>query len=1155
MNTDFHSRILVVAARGLLEAGLTQFLQALGYRVLSTDDVRQALDCLTQPEIHLLIADLSLDPAQVLSFLRQAWQRRPELPAIVVSDYASAGKATEALRLGAYDYVLKPIDYERLRVSLQKGLEQTERLGKSRKLAARLTAANEIWRKLPSLLDAQAISQRVVDELEQLIPCERLAFYLLDLNTGRLTMAACLGLSDEQVRRAEATAMERHPGWVVQHRQPLFVPDTRHDERVTYEGSLHHSVCVIHMPLVHESQVLGVLAVGSDQPYAFDHADLSFLESLALQISVTLENARLHRAMQRRLETLNTLQAISVTASANLQPAQVAQMAAEAMLHLSHVKLACILLRDPATGHLRLEANVARGSGSLAPIPFEVTQVDGTVPLAESSPDWLTQAVSQQKPLFLPPEQSSSGSRLAVLPLAVHENLLGILVVGLTLSQLTPGDRSLFTTSADRVTAALNNAHQRQAERRRTQELSLLVEALQSLSSTLDLDQVLQNLITTLGRYTHAPLCFLAMRDPGGDDLIVRALYSDAVDVGQRLGSRLNIQSLPKLARVLDTQTPLFVTDQGLKKPFHRWLESGCSQAVDLNSLLVTPLTRGDESLGLLGLWLYESPADPPFELTRLADSVAHYAVMAIENTRLYGAMQAEKDRAESFYEIERQLVARLDPDDLVPLVLEITQQHTQAKWGSLFLFDTAGNATYYRLSRRWLRVDQAQETVQTVMAKGAAGWTMRHKQSCLIPDTRQDPRWLRLPDDDTVSQAGSALIVPMIRDEQVIGVLTLAHPDRGHFKPAHQTWLETLASRAAVALENAQLYERVRSEQQQLNMILRSTADAVIVLDQHTRLTMANPAAERLFGLSLADQHHKSLARLLLCSNVRGDWKRLLNQRSAEPFTFNLQVGERVVRGHAAPIKGPGDEPRGWVTVLQDITDLKELDRLKSQMIQMASHDLRSPLNLAYNYHMLLSETIERPTLDQQEMLLGLERNLMRMEDLISDLLNLERIEAGIGRRIEPFDWAEMVQEVVDQVVKKPVHIISVDVLTDLPTIWGDRVQLRQALVNLVENAVKYTPDGGQITIRSQSAGKELQVEVQDDGLGIPADRLPNLFQHFYRAKQPGTEAIGGTGLGLSLVKAVIEGHSGRIWVRSQENRGSTFGFALPLNHDTSPA
>jgi len=186
--------------------------------------------------------------------------------------------------------------------------------------------------------------------------------------------------------------------------------------------------------------------------------------------------------------------------------------------------------------------------------------------------------------------------------------------------------------------------------------------------------------------------------------------------------------------------------------------------------------------------------------------------------------------------------------------------------------------------------------------------------------------------------------------------------------------------------------------------------------------------------------------------------------------------------------------------------------------------------------------------------MLAGLKRNLARMEDLISDILDMERIEAGIGRRVEPLDWGELVRDVIDELTETPRHAITLDTQADLPTVWGDRVQLRQALVNLIGNAIKYTPTGGRITVRSREADEELLVNVEDNGLGIPADRLPNLFKRFYRAKQPGTEAIGGTGLGLSLVKAVIEGHSGRVWVQSQENKGSTFGFALPLDHTRSP-
>ncbi len=582
----------------------------------------------------------------------------------------------------------------------------------------------------------------------------------------------------------------------------------------------------------------------------------------------------------------------------------------------------------------------------------------------------------------------------------------------------------------------------------------------------------------------------------------------------------------------------------------------------EVSAPVVVVSAWGSEELAIQALRLgVKDYIKKPFRMNELVEVVERALTeerLRRERDTLTGQLQASNERLErqvrqltALYEVGQALASTLEHDELIRVILQEACRVLDVDVASIFLLDEQTGELVFRSGTG--ECAQMLLDLRLEPGQGIAGWVAQNGRPLLVADVHLDPRFSSAFDQITNIVTQSVLCVPLMIKGHVIGVLEALNKPEPGFTGEDLAMLSSLGASAAVSIENARLYERVKSEQQQLNAILLSTADAVIVVNRDLRLTMANPAAERLLGFSLEDVRGRSLSWLLSHDQVKGDLEPLLHPQSLEPFAFDLQVGQRMMRGHAAPMKGQEDDLRGWVAALQDITDLKELDRLKSQMIRMASHDLRNPLHLAINFHLMLDRHISDPDPQLVEILDGLERSLVRMEDLIGDLLDLERIESGAGRRIEPLDWPALVQDVVSELresAEQKRHTVAVDLPPDLPAVSGDRVQLRQALSNLVGNAIKYTPEGGRITVHSQPVQGELHVKVQDNGLGVPAEQLPNLFQHFYRAQQPGTEKIAGTGLGLSLVKAVVEGHGGRVWVESQENEGSTFGFALPLNH-----
>jgi len=231
---------------------------------------------------------------------------------------------------------------------------------------------------------------------------------------------------------------------------------------------------------------------------------------------------------------------------------------------------------------------------------------------------------------------------------------------------------------------------------------------------------------------------------------------------------------------------------------------------------------------------------------------------------------------------------------------------------------------------------------------------------------------------------------------------------------------------------------------------------------------------------------------------------------------------------------------------------EVLELEKVKSEMIRMASHDLRNPLNNILGYIELVNMTLDpaQQTPEIEEYMGSLRRSAKTMQSLIDDLLTLERVESERESEWQEFDLSGLVYEVTESeqssAFLRNIHLALAREVDHAP-VFGSMTQLRQAISNLIGNAVKYTPDGGQVEVQFAQEGQRLQFSVKDTGYGISPERQTRLFERFYRAREPGTDHIPGTGLGLSLVKTVIERHGGQVWYESEVGVGSTFGFWLP--------
>jgi two-component system phosphate regulon sensor histidine kinase PhoR len=351
-----------------------------------------------------------------------------------------------------------------------------------------------------------------------------------------------------------------------------------------------------------------------------------------------------------------------------------------------------------------------------------------------------------------------------------------------------------------------------------------------------------------------------------------------------------------------------------------------------------------------------------------------------------------------------------------------------------------------------------------------------------------------------------------------------------------------------------------ITEEKNRVRAILNSMADGVIALDRDGRVLLINPVVEEIFDL----REEACLGKKILGVIRNYDLERLLsrtlesqNSTSEEIKILGAGSEPRFFRLQATPLKGCHGETGGVVVVLRDITERKKLEQMRTEFVANVSHELRTPLTSIKGFlETLLDGAIDDPGASRHFLEI-ISQETERLTRLVDELLNLSKIEERrVVHRWQRVNLADIISRVVSLFRPRAGEkslTLSLEVPRDLPAVYGDPDMLAQVLINLLDNAVKYTPPRGSITIRAMVRGDQLRVEVEDTGIGIPAESLPRVFERFYRVDKARSRELGGYGIGLAIVKHIIRAHGGKIDVQSTPGKGSLFFFTLPLAENVS--
>lgn len=530
-----------------------------------------------------------------------------------------------------------------------------------------------------------------------------------------------------------------------------------------------------------------------------------------------------------------------------------------------------------------------------------------------------------------------------------------------------------------------------------------------------------------------------------------------------------------------------------------------------------------------------EGKLDAPV-LVRGEDEVGQLGE-AFEQMR--GSLKGRLEDLSLLVRVSRAVAASIDLERGVPPILEGAMEVSGARAARLILIEHADAAHPV-----WRRGDLPGEM------------TPLDRRLAEIARTLSEPLWIesvarakaQLDPSLVGAQVRALAVLPMRRMSETTGFLWVAFGEPHRFNETEKNILVTLAGLADVLVENVRLFQTAENERQRLAAILIGTSDAVIVTSPDDRVLLMNPAAEIAFGVVATRVVGKRVHDTVLDPTVIQLLTTPVTDGGAQTGEIILPDG-RTLYGVASAIQLEGGPLLGHVAVMRDITRFKELDAMKTEFVATVSHDLRSPLTYMRGYAAMLPMVGEL-TPKQAEYVEKIQGGIEQMTELVDDLLDLGRIEARVGFQRVEFVMADLVKAVAEEAQGRAMAF-GLNLKTAISTqgtMMGDPALIKRAVSNLVDNAIKYTPPGGTITIGLSERDKSLVVRVTDTGLGIAPEDQVRLFEKFYRVKRRETMDIKGSGLGLAIVKSIAEWHHGRVWVESQLGAGSTFYIALPV-------
>jgi PAS domain S-box-containing protein len=912
---------------------------------------------------------------------------------------------------------------------------------------------------------------------------------------------------------------------------------------------------------------VGYLNADSAQQGRFGPEDARRLAAFADHAAAAIENARLYEEAQKRALEQEMLREAALAMTTALERDEVVERILAQLQEVVPYDTASVqLLQDG-----RLEIVGGRGFpnlGDLLGVAFDLTKEDNPnrAVIRNRQPIILADgAASYEAFRHEPHAQARIRSWLGV-PMLVGDQVIGMITLDKQEPEFYNQEHArLAEAFAAQAGIAIEKAQLHQETLRQLAETEVLRETMLAAASTLDFDEVLARTVDVLERAMGIEyLGFMLPEEERttGDTFMVShpcVLGFEPPEAGYRFPVDECLTG-----QVYQTGEPRILSDIRQEGPY-------AAAANDVRSELAIPVKASDEVVAVLNL---ESSRLDAFDEQDLAfyTAIAGQLGIAMENAQLFEAEREQRQLSEALEKAAVAVSSTLELEQVLDRILEQVEQVVRGDSFNIMLIDE-GEARLVRW-RGYGKLGVTEEmSTYSFPVSDHPHWVemSRSGEPVRVSDVALDEDWTTRDGWDWLR---SYVAAPIRVGDTTVGFLNVGGTEPGQFSPGDAHRLETFASHAATAIENARLYERLRDHAETLELrvaertaqlqaqygrleaILDSTVNGIVVTGPDGELVLANPVAREWFTQTLSPREAGLLRRTV----------QEMAERAEEDPEEVLELSGLDLQLRAATIQEPGVEEATAVVAIHDITHLKALDRMKSRFVSNVSHELRTPIATIK----LFAHLMQKQPHKWREYLAPLAQEAEHQADLVEDILEISRVDAG---RLEIKPERTNLEDLVDMVVSNSEtraleqgltleHVSTESAGFDnLATGSGrsgalvslvDAQRITQVLDNLVNNAIRYTPEGGKITVsigKAEARGRPwVTVTVADTGMGIPEDELPHVFERFFRGEKPRTMQISGTGLGLAIVKEIIELHGGFVTVESEVDEGSSFTVWLPL-------
>jgi len=1058
--------------------------------------------------------------------------------------------------------------------------------------AGQLQALNNAAASLTSSLSSDQLAHSLLDQLSSIIPYDTATLWLRDKD--RLTVSSARGFSDAEQRLGLSVSVSDSALFkeMAQTSLPILIKDIREDSRFLPVEAPRLSWLGI--PLISKGELIGALAVEKWQANFYTREQMQVGLTFASQSAVSLDNARLYEdsvsratELDQRSQRLTTLNRFTSALTGSLDTDQILNLTADELLKGLGVRRVSVVTFERGKAFWKITTPRVRFK-----LPKQLPDAPIFNRLRESLGIFNTDNVSNEPDLAdLMEMLGESTTALLILPLTSGQSLTALIFAQMMDSaRFGANELEVARTITNQATIALENARLYQSSVRTAERFAILNESSSLISASLDPNEIYISVHKAAERLVPMDSFVITLYDEEKNEINPVYLY----DLGKRYESAPIPFGKGMSSEVIRSAKPILVSNSEQAGKLDT-VQAGDGEATE--SMVAVPMMVGNKARGMLSTQSYQ-PGVYTAEDAQILGTLANQAIVAIQNGRLFAEtqnlasnleirvvertaqLQREQQNTETLLRILTEVSSSLDLDRALNRTLSLLNDAIGAEQGTILLVHAEDNLLHYRAGYGYLSDRNAPggRGFTLKIGEGLAGWVVQRREAVLVNDLHQDPRWVR----STVAGQDhrSAITVPMMVGEDVIGVLMVFQRAPNFFSAEMLNLVKAIAGQVAVAINNAHLYELIRDQAERLGVMLRkeqedasrsqaileAVADGVLVTGSDNRITFVNSSTQGILGVPDSRLLGNALDKIGgLFGKAATAWAETIRRWSEDPSLYQTgdsyaeQVeleNERIALVHLAPVILQNDF-LGTVSIIRDITHEVEVDRLKSEFVATVSHELRTPMTAIKGYVDILTMGAAGALNENQMHFLEVVRNnIERLNTLVSDLLDISRIEAGrITLNPQSVDLHGIAEDVVAEVLHRSQNeakpmALSLEAPKDLPPVLGDGDRVRQILGNLVNNAFNYTPENGTIHVNIHQVNGEVQVDVQDNGVGIAPEDQDRVFDRFFRGENPLVLATPGTGLGLPIVRQLVEMHNGRIWMNSTgvPGDGSTFSFTLPI-------